>query len=208
MGANGATQAIERPSRAAIPPPAPVAPAREPRPRRRGGLPLPALLALIALGTVALVLALLVAGGGTKSLTGDGGSAGSRVHLAALSDYDPDGDSREHPETVPFATDGDAATAWTTESYNSFSKLGVGVVLDARKPVELSELTVTTDTPGFTAEIKGSDSATGGFKTISDGQTVEGSTTFDLQGGSYRYYLLWITDPNGRAHINEVRAKS
>ena len=25
-------------------------------------------------------------------------------------------------------------------------------------------------------------------------------------GASYRYYLLWITDPNTRAHVNEIRA--
>jgi hypothetical protein len=114
----------------------------------------------------------------------------------------------EHPEAVPRATDGDPATYWTTETYSSFSKPGVGIVLDAGSAVELSELTVTTDTPGFTAVIEASNKADGGFKTVSDSQTVEAETTFDLQGRSYRYYLIWITDPNGRAHINEVKAKS
>jgi hypothetical protein len=37
---------------------------------------------------------------------------------------------------------------------------------------------------------------------------VEEQTTFDLQGGSYRYYLIWITSLESHAHVNEVRAKS
>jgi eukaryotic-like serine/threonine-protein kinase len=201
---NGATQVIERPPGRPA-----VRPAPRPAPRRRGGLPLPLVLALLAIGVAALVLALVVAGGGTTSLTGGGGGgASARVQLGALADYDPEGDSSEHPEAVARATDGNPTTYWTTETYRSFSKSGVGVVLDARRSVELSELRVTSDTPGFTAEIRASDSASGGFKSVSDEQTVEGSTTFGLSGGSYRYYLVWITDPNGRAHINEVRARS
>ena len=131
----------------------------------------------------------------------------ARVRLAAIADYDPDGDSVEHPEAVVRATDGDTATYWTTETYSSFSKPGVGIVLDAKSPVEVSELTVTSDTPGYTAVIRASDSPDGGFKTVSDSQTVETETTFDLQGGSYRYYLVWITSLTGRAHINEVSAR-
>jgi hypothetical protein len=67
---------------------------------------------------------------------------------------------------------------------------------------------VTTDTPGFTAVIEASSEPDGGFKTVSNSQTVEDQTTFDLEGGSHRYYLIWITGLNGRAHINEVKAKS
>jgi len=163
---------------------------------------------------VALVLALVVAGGGPGSLTGngDGGDGasvdGSRVRLSASSDFDPDGDDTEHPEAVPAATDGNASTYWTTETYSAFDKAGVGIVLDAGSAVALAELTVTTDTPGYTAVVEGSNRSDGGFKTISDSQTVEAATTFGLQGGSYRYYLVWITSLSGRAHINEVRAKS
>ena len=108
---------------------------------------------------------------------------------------------------MPAATDGDTETSWTTESYSSFDKAGVGIVLDAKSSVELSDLTVTTDTPGYTAVIEGSNRSDGGFKTVSDSQTVEATTTFDLQGGEYRYYLIWITSLEGRAHVNEVKAK-
>jgi hypothetical protein len=84
----------------------------------------------------------------------------------------------------------------------------VGIVLDARSEVGLSQLTITTDTPGFQAAIRASNRSDGGFKKISEAQTVESQTSFDLSGGSYRYYLVWITDPNGRAHVNEVKARA
>jgi serine/threonine-protein kinase len=199
---DGATESIPVPG----PLPPPVG-----RPRRR--FPLPVMIGLVVVGVAALVLALVIAGGGTDSFTGDGGSGGAggsggRVHFAAASDFDPDGDGTEHPEVVSAAIDGNAATYWTTETYSSFDKPGVGIVLDAKSAVELSEITVTTDTPGYTAVIQGSNRPDGGFKTISDSQTVEEQTTFDLQGGSYRYYLIWITSLESRAHVNEVRAKS
>ena len=157
------------------------------------------------LGIVALVAALSLAFDLPINLPSGGGA---RVQLHALSDFDPDGDGQEHPETVPAATDGDASTYWTTETYSSFDKPGVGIVLDAESGVELVALTLTTDTPGFTAVIQGSNSPDGGFKTISDSQTVAEQTTFDLRGGTFRYYLIWITSLESRAHINEVRARS
>jgi eukaryotic-like serine/threonine-protein kinase len=181
--------------------------------RSRRRIPLPIVLALIAVGVAALVVAFVIAGGGTESLTGNGGGegasgSGDRVRLSAFREFDPDGDRTEHPETVAAVTDGNAGTYWTTETYSSFDKPGVGIVLDARSAVELSEITVTTDTPGFTAVIEASSEPDGGFRTVSNSQAVEDQTTFDLEGGSYRYYLIWITSLNGRAHISEVKAKS
>jgi eukaryotic-like serine/threonine-protein kinase len=206
--ADGDTASIEAPTLPPPPPPPVTGPRR--RPKR---FPLPLFLGLLVVGVAALVLALVIAGGGTDALTGDDGrggapSGGGRVALTAFGDYDPDGDSTEHPEDVPAATDGDPATSWTTETYQSFTKPGVGIVLDAGSQVELSELTVATDTPGFTAEIRASNEPDGGFQRVSGSETVEGETAFELRGGNYRYYLVWITDPNTRAHVSEVTARS
>ena len=188
-----------------IPVPGPLPPSIQ-RSRRRFPLPL---VGLIVVGVAALVIALVIAGGGTDSLTGNGGAgSGDRVRLVALSDFDPEGDEAEHPEAVAAATDGSATTYWTTESYSSFDKPGVGIVLGARRGVDLSEVTVTTDTPGYTAVIEASNRPDGGFKVVSDSQTVEEQMTFDLEGGDYRYYLIWITSLDGHAHVNEVRARS
>jgi hypothetical protein len=127
--------------------------------------------------------------------------------------YDPEGDGSEHDERLDQATDGDLSTYWETEHYSSedFGNLkpGVGLVLDAGSPVELSTIQLATDTPGFTAEIQAGDSSTGGFSSVSDSDTVGRSTRFSLDVSSpKRYYVIWITGlpPGGEAHVNEVRA--
>lgn len=170
------------------------------RPSRRARSSPPLLLALLAILAGAGLLGFIVTSRG-----GDAG--GGSVKLTAVSDFDPEGGDGEHPEDVPGATDGDAATFWRTETYTNFTKSGVGIVLDAERPVDLERIEVVSDQPGFTATIRAGDSPDGDFVDISDERTVERRTVFELQGGEeYRFYLIWITDPNGVAHVNEVRA--
>jgi predicted Ser/Thr protein kinase len=202
--------------------PPPAAPARAPaqrrprRPARTRRRPLLwALLALLVAG-VAFAAVLLLGGGGLKSGTsGGGGGSGSAVPLSGLTGYDPQGTGGEHDELAGRATDRNPSTAWTTETYDSQDfgglKDGVGLMLDAGSPVKLAQLTVTTATAGFTAEIQSGNSSTGGFTTDSSSQTVSGTTTFTLQGRTARYYVVWITQlppTGGRAEISEVTAKS
>ena len=136
-------------------------------------------------------------------------AAGS-VTLRAVSAYDPFGDGSEHPERVGFATDGDAATYWETQHYLSFTKPGVGLVLDAGKPTNLSQLAFSSATPGFRAQVKVSNSPSSGFAVDSAWQMI-GSTsaTIPLQGKQGRYYLLWIKLPSsgGVAYVNEVKGR-
>ena len=183
---------------------------KQPRPRRvravRRRLPLAAALAgLLVLGAVgaALLFALTGEGNGTAG-------SGAAASVRAVASYDPQGDDRtEHPERVANATDGDPSSYWTTSTYyGGFDKDGVGIVLDARDGGSLSSLTVTTTTPGFTAEIRSDSSQEGTFETIvSPSQTVAASTTFPVGGGSARYYLVWITSLDRRARIDEVTAR-
>jgi tRNA A-37 threonylcarbamoyl transferase component Bud32 len=169
-------------------------------PRRRRLSPLWAALVVVAAG--ALVLALILA----NRDGGSGGAVGS-VKLTAVKDYDPQGDGSEHPDSVALATDGNTSTFWTTETYRTFAKPGVGLILDAGKEVEIEHLEIVSDEPGFTAEILAGNSPTVGFVPYSEEQEIGSRTTLELAGGkSYRYYMIWITDPNTRAHINEVRA--
>jgi serine/threonine-protein kinase len=145
-------------------------------------------------------------------VSGSGGGTPSRpVTVRGVASYDPEGDNQvEHPEAVGFATDGHADTYWTTEHYSGgLNKSGVGLVLDAGSK-KLTQLTLTSDTPGFTAVIKSGSSTTGPFTAVSGSQQIGGQTTFSLRAGSAaRYYLVWITDlgPNSAAQINEVTAK-
>ena len=195
--------------RAPAPSPAPV---RRRRSRRR---PLAwILLALVVAGAAFAAVVLLGGVGDHSGGTSGGGSPGTAVQLHGVGDYDPGGNGGEHSETAPLATDGNAATVWTTEIYGSQDfgglKDGVGLVLDAGSSVKLAQVTVVTPTPGFTAEIQVGDSQSGPFSADSSSQTVAAKTTFALNGKSGQYYVVWITQlpPGNRAEISEVTAKS
>jgi tRNA A-37 threonylcarbamoyl transferase component Bud32 len=179
----------------------PVARPRQRRPPKRSRAWFPLLLGLIVLAAGAALLGFIV----TNRVTDE--NSGAPVSLEAISDFDPEGGDGEHPEAVPAATDGDTNTFWTTETYNSFSKSGVGIVLNAGRAVDLDRIEIVSDEPGFTALIRAGDRPDGGFVDVSDEETVNTRTVFRLEGSEeHRYYVVWITDPNGRAHVNEVRA--
>jgi len=180
--------------------------------RRRWVWPLVTLLAVLAAGAIAAGIYL------TRH-TGSSGPdhGGASVHLRAVAAYDPFGDKGENDDIVGRATDGNTTTYWETETYrsgelfgpNGQPKLGVGIVFDAGKSTVLRRLTVTSDSPGFTAVIRSSDSRGGGFVDDSESQTAQAHTTFSLDGKTARYYLLWITKLNGVVQVvkvNEVKA--
>jgi eukaryotic-like serine/threonine-protein kinase len=138
---------------------------------------------------------------------------GAPVAVSGVSAYDPDGDKTEHDLEAPNATDGKFATFWSTEDYHSSLqavKKGVGLVLDARSPVTLSRITLRTDTPGFTAEIRTTNIPGGAPGNISDSKVVSGTTRFDLHETTpKRFYVIWITKfakNMHSAHVNEARA--
>ena len=177
----------------------------------------PLVLLLGGLGILAAVVAVTLLTDAdpvqeVRDRTGGGGNrAAAAVEIAGVGAYDPFGDNRsEHDDEAPKATDGSAQTYWPTESYTSgLQKEGVGLVLDAGKPVELKELTVTTTTPGFKAEIRAGDSPDGPFETVV-GKNAEATetTTWKLGGGAARYYVVWITELEGSVRIAEASAKA
>ncbi len=181
---------------------------RRSRPRRRRRSALLALLLGLAVlaGAVVAYLVLRDSGGG--------GAGGSAVHLVASNAYDPEGDGQEHDELVANATDGNPSTSWQTERYGSVDfgnlKRGVGLVLDAGAAVELAALSIVSDTPGFTADVKAGSSSNGPFDTVSSSQTVGRNTTFRLDvPAPRRYYLVWITrlaPGYSRSDLSEVTA--
>jgi len=182
--------------------------ARSPRPRRL-------LYALLVLIAAAAITAGVLALGGSKGAGTPGVVAGAAIPLRGIGSYDPvsdGGDGSEHNDSVAKATDRNPSTYWTTDIYNSQNfgglKPGVGLVLDAGKPLTAKSITVITDTPGFTAKIQDGSSASGPFADDSSVQTVNGTTTFALHGTTARYYVVWLTSlPSGRiAHVNEVSA--
>jgi eukaryotic-like serine/threonine-protein kinase len=191
-------------------------PARRPVRRRRHAA-LYLLLALVVAGA-AFAAVLLLGGGSSPHGGGPGGgsnSTGAAVQLHGVGDYVSDPTHPDaHANTAPFATDGSTSTSWTTQIYGDqqFGGIltGLGLVLDAGSSVKLVTVTVTTPTPGFTAEIEVGDSQNGPFTVDSSSQTVSSPTTFHLQGKTGQYYVVWITElpPGGSAEISEVTAKS
>jgi tRNA A-37 threonylcarbamoyl transferase component Bud32 len=178
--------------------------------QRKSVSPLPVLIGLLgALAIAAVVVGLLTFRGGGQHLP-----VGAPITIAGVGAYDPYGDGTEHDADAPKATDGELGTYWTTEDYNSglegVKKAGVGLVLDATSVVQLSRITVVTDTPGFTAEIRATNiQGTPGQK-VSDSRVVSRTTRFAIhQPAPKRFYFVWITKlaPGGHfAHVNEVRA--
>ena len=170
---------------------------------------------LVALATVALLAG--AAAGVAFVLGGSDPRAGTPVELEAVATYDPPpGDGRERDETLAAATDGDPGTYWLTEGYEDFAalKAGVGIVLDAGGERELRSLTLRTDLPGFTAEVRRcATRACEPSEPLAPARRTARETTFQLGGTEARFLLLWLTalahdsDGRERAHVNEVTAR-
>ena len=202
-----------------------VAPPKRPRRWQRAAKPpadrpsvWPLLLLLAGLAVLAGIFAAVFAFTGKSptrisDVLGVGGRTSKTVHLVGVTAYDPEGDNQEeHNDEAKFATDGDPATYWKTETYNGaqLNKSGVGVVLDAGSARKVSKITVTTDTSGFKAEIDSGSSPSGPFQPVSHALTISGTTTISVNSPVARYYVIWITDLGGNdsVHVNEVTAKS
>jgi hypothetical protein len=129
------------------------------------------------------------------------------VLLRAVGAWDPWGDHTERDAEAPAATDGNLVSYWRTETYyGAFGKPGVGLILDAGRPVQLKHVVVATDTPGFTAVIQAGASPTGPFHPVSSSASVAPRTAFGIRPGAERYWVVWITQLDHVAHVNEVSA--
>jgi eukaryotic-like serine/threonine-protein kinase len=183
--------------------------AREPRRRKRrlGVLwPIAAVLAVLAVAALAALGAIAL-----RDDDDDPQAAPTQpIPLTGIGAYDPPpGDNTEHDDEAVLATDGDLSTFWRTESYSSgLNKPGVGLVLDAGNTVEPKTMTVTTDTPGFTAEVRAGDSPDGPWETVSQSRTIQNRHRYTLENAESRYFLFWITElESGSMHVNEVTAR-
>jgi serine/threonine-protein kinase len=141
-----------------------------------------------------------------------------RVKLArdAAHDYDPEGGDGESPEAAPLVVDGHSQTRWDTETYEAglegAGKSGVGIYVDAGKPVPGRELDLVTSTPGFEATVFASNTvpeSIDGWRKVSTTADVDEKQAFQLdlgQGQEFQNYLVWITrlPPDGKAEIQTI----
>ena len=132
-----------------------------------------------------------------------------KIAVTGVGAYDPEGDQSENGGDAGLATDGNRATAWKSERYRSaFTKTGVGLVVDAGRPVKASHVVLTTETPGYTAQVRVGTSPEGPFVTVSEPKVTRPRTTFILRPRNGRYLMLWITSmpAGGEAAVNELTA--
>jgi hypothetical protein len=132
------------------------------------------------------------------------------VKLTAAGAFDPEGDGHERDEEAPLAVDGDVGTFWRTERYSRFFKTGVGLVLDAGRPVRVRQVVIDSPTPGVRAEIRLGSSRTGPFTRVSAAKTLTARTTFPVAGKTGRYVVVWVTGlpPESAGEVSEVRLRA
>jgi eukaryotic-like serine/threonine-protein kinase len=172
------------------------------------------MLAAAMAAAVLVVLASRTEQGTTGGADRGGGRGGlTPVTLLSAGDYDPAGDKREHPDEAAQAIDANRATFWSTETYNGdLGKPGVGVYIDAGRPVAARRLSLVSPEPSFEALIYAADDVPreiGGWTRVG-GPIRVGETArieLDLAGGKRRNYLVWITRlaaGERRAAISEI----
>jgi hypothetical protein len=122
--------------------------------------------------------------------------------LASATSFDPPpGDGSEEQSQAHNAVDGDPATAWFTENYTRADfgglKLGVGLLLDAGKPVAPTQVEVDFTTPGATFDLRAADSVGStrdSFGLEGTGNATSPQVKVALSDPTpHRYWLLWLT---------------
>jgi eukaryotic-like serine/threonine-protein kinase len=162
---------------------------------------------LVLAATVAALLIAALTGSNEPAAGGGSTPLGGPVDLQHAQAFDPPpGDGEEHSSDVSLAIDGNPDTTWTTETYDgspiiqdAVGKPGVGLIVDAGKPVTGRTLTIRSDTGGWSLAVYGA--ATGPPTTlqgwgspIGKADDVSSEQTVELTATSpFRYYLLWIT---------------
>ena len=190
--------------------------------------------ASIALLAAIIAIAIIAAAQQTHKGTGvpPGVQSGAGLQAVPLSqtaahDYNPFGTGPENHDRVQNVVDSDPNTIWSTAHYyegtlKKAGGVGVGVYLDAAPRVAARAVEIQTSTPGFDAQVYGADSinlsyaygdttplsARGWHGPLGSAENVRDRERIRLTGGgSYRYYLIWLTTlPPGQqsASISEL----
>ncbi len=144
--------------------------------------------------------------------------AATPLQITAAQVFDPFGDGEpENDDDVPLSYDGDPSTSWSTLNYRGSAdfgnlKPGVGVLYDLGTEQALSGITLSTDTPGATVEVRTGDSADGDLDSYPVAAAAELTGTDDLTFDApvtTRYVLVWVTglvpgDDGFSADVSEV----
>ncbi len=124
--------------------------------------------------------------------------------IVAVTTFDPEGTGvpGENDADVALTVDGDTATSWTTEGYDSRDlgglKAGVGVVIELDQAVTIGAVTVESPTQGWAAEFYLAtdvpDTRAGWGPAVVAQTGINGSLRVELGDVTARAMLIWITD--------------
>jgi eukaryotic-like serine/threonine-protein kinase len=190
--------------------------------------------ASIALLAAIIAIAIIAAAQQTHKGTGvpPGVHSGAGLQAVPLSqtaahDYNPFGTGPENHDRVQNVVDSDPNTIWSTAHYyegtlKKAGGVGVGVYLDAAPQVTARAVEIQTPTPGFDVQVYGADkinlsyaygdttplTARGWHGPLGSAENVRDRERIRLTGGgTYRYYLIWLTTlPPGQqsASVSEL----
>ncbi len=164
-----------------------------------------AVVLVVLVGGGALLAVLFISGGG-----GGGGALkdkGTVVSLSSATDFDPQGDSEEGPESVSLAVDGNpTGTAWSSEHYDtddfagtkSGPDPGVGLYVTAGSAATPAEM-VVRGAPGWNAQIYAA--ASGPPEELAEwgepvGEISEAGENAEIElavPAPAKYFLIWFT---------------
>ncbi len=142
-------------------------------------------------------------------------AAGRPIPVVSITGFDPQGDGSEKNALAPLAIDGNASTAWTSETYRTAQfgglKKGVGLLLDLGKPTPVNRVAVIVGASGSALELR---TATGntlaGSTVVAQASNASGTVHLTpTRAVTTRYLVLWFTaaaPSNGgyRVSVNEV----
>ncbi len=114
----------------------------------------------------------------------------------------PPGDGKEIDDRAPLLVDGNPATGWNTEGYDTRKlggiKPGVGIWVKLNRATKVRHVRVATAVKGWSAEVR---VARAPGATIDDwgpaaatATDIQGDADFDAGGTEGQYVLIWITD--------------
>ncbi len=153
-------------------------------------------------------------GGGGKERAADAEPA--PIALAAARSFDPQGKPPvENEEAIASVWDGDPATSWRTDRYNTREfgglKDGVGIVVELPDDTNVRRVRVSSPTSGWSGQVYVADAAGAALAdwggAAADESDVEGTVTFDLGGGRRgRAVLVWFTrlGADERVTVDEI----
>jgi serine/threonine-protein kinase len=135
---------------------------------------------------------------------GDTPAPAAPVAISAARSFDPEGRPPvENEESIGAVSDGDPATTWRTDQYNTreFGSLteGLGVVVELSAATDVRRVRVSSPTSGWNARLYVADGAGAALadwgQPAAEQSDIDGTATFELPGDGRRgrALLVWIT---------------